>query len=548
MNDIEVLIIGGYSLTEVAGGTAETHARIHLHSNGHLATVDFLKCLVDKDGNLGLAEKEYAGQNRSRLVARSLNTIYLYDFLTKHGIRAEALNYFLLEQEKFKRLMAARPKVVAISTTFISHRAEVNAIARAVRDLSPESVIIAGGVKVLKSFRTYNLFTQGYFDNSGIESVKCDDFFFEPQSDGCVDVFVIEECGELTLLDLVRKIRNDEDHTSTPNCAYRKNGELVFTRRIPEPFTFDTHAISWDRIPEDIVGGTIPVKAGMGCPFGCAFCDFSGLHRVRSRPIECVVNEIKLIQEVYPGWLIEFTDDNLFTTPARTKRIAEAVIKNNLDFKWAAFVRTDAISEDNVELMAESGCFHCALGIESGDNNVLNNMSKRITREQNLRAVHLLSRHSINTTSTVIVGFPGETQESVGNTIGLLNSYPDVDYPIHRFYPFAFLLAPLSPIASPDNRRKYALEGGIDSWAHSTMDCEGANEQLLRLFTEVRVPALKYQESLYTTMPYWKIRAALRERDNMVRGGLYTIDPENADSVYKVFRPIFEEKAVCHAS
>jgi radical SAM superfamily enzyme YgiQ (UPF0313 family) len=546
MNDIDVLIVGGYALTEVAGGTVETRDKMRLHHSGHLATVDFLKHLVENQGKLDPAERQYAEQNRSRLVARSLNTIYLYDFLTKHGIRTEAVNYFLFEQAKFKRLMAFRPKVVAISTTFICRPSEINRIARAVREAWPGSVIVAGGIKVLKSFKTYTLFKQGYFDGFDMESVRRQNFFFDATTDSQVDALVIEESGELTLLELVKKVKRGEDYKRTPNIAYREGGELVFTRRIHEPSTFDRHTISWDKVPEDIVGHSIPVKTGVGCPFRCAFCDFHGLHRVRSRPVECVIEELKMIQDVYPGKAVEFTDDNLFTTAARTRQLAEAIIRNGLDFKWCAFVRTDAVTEANVEMLAQAGCFQCALGIESGDNGILKNMNKGTTRERNLKAVKLLNKHFINTVSTVIIGFPAETTESVANTIDLLNAYPDTGYPVHRYYPFAFMLGELTPIASPENRRRYGITGGIDTWSHSTMDWKRANDQVLRVFSEVRTPSLWYPETPYTALPASKITPVLKVRDDIVKSGATEIGPRNAQSIYRMLRPILEEREVCH--
>jgi anaerobic magnesium-protoporphyrin IX monomethyl ester cyclase len=548
MSDIDVLIIGGYSLTEVAGGTTETLEKMRLQYNGHPATVDFLKCLVEKDGNLDLAEKRYAEQNRSRLVSRSLNTIYLYDFLTKHNIRTEAVNYFALEQEKFKQLMAAKPRVVAISTTFMCHTAEINTIARAARDLSPDSVIVAGGIKVLRSFKTYSLFKRGYFDGFDMDSAISDDFFFADSTDSLVDVLVVEECGELTLLELVKKIKAGEDYKSVPNIAYREGDHLVFTQRIREPFTFDRHAISWDKIPEDIIGNTIPVKAGMGCPFRCAFCDFAGLHRIRSRPIDGVIQELRMIKNVFPGKVIEFTDDNLFTTVARTTQLCDAIIRNGLDFKWCAFVRTDAITEDNVAMLAEAGCFMCALGIESGDNGVLRNMNKRTTREQNLKAVHLLNRHSISTVSTIIIGFPGETGESVANTIDLLNAYPDVGYPVHRYYPFAFLLTPLAPIASPESRRRYDITGGWDNWSHSTMDWRQANDQVLRVFSEVEIPTLRYPEIPFAALPVADVAPMLKTRDNIVKSGITAINPKNVNAIYQMFESILHKREACHVS
>jgi radical SAM superfamily enzyme YgiQ (UPF0313 family) len=241
---------------------------------------------------------------------------------------------------------------------------------------------------------------------------------------------------------------------------------------------------------------------------------------------------------------IFFTDDNLFTSRKRAKQLAEGIIQNDLHFKWRAFFRTDAISEDNVEVLAKSGCMVAYLGIESGDDKVLKAMKKQTTREQNLKAVKLLDSQGIGTISTLIIGFPEETRESVDNSISLLNSFPDSTLPIHKYYPFVFLLFPLSPIASPENRRKYKIEGGYENWSHSTMNSEEAKEQFLRLFKEVEIPPVAYLEFIDREIPLTKIKDISRTRDLVVKDGINVINQNNILKIYKKFNNILENEKV----
>lgn len=534
MSDLDVLIVGGYGLTERAG--AQTRDKIRLKYGKHLATQDFIKFLVRFEGDLEKAEKNFLENNKSRLVSRSLNSIYLLDYLTKNDIRTDVVNYYLLEQSKFKQLMETKPKAVVISTTFISDVEDINLIAKTAKDISPNSIIIAGGIKILKSYKKFNLYKDNYFDGYDTDTITKNNFFFSKELDQFIDYFVIEECGELTLLSLINKIKSKEDLKCTPNIAYYDKGKLIFTKQSKEPYTFENNFISWDKIPSEILGQEVPVRAGIGCPFKCAFCDFTGLHKVKIRTIDNLVEELKLIQKAFPGRSIFFTDDNLFTTKKRTKELAESILKAGLKFRWRGFFRVDAISKDNVETLAKSGCVNCLLGVESGDETILRNMNKRATRDQTLNAVKLLNQNGINTLSTIILGFPGETQASVDNTISLLNSYPDDGPIINNYYPFVLEMPPLAPVASPQSRVKYGITGGGEDWKHKTMNVTEAREQLLRCFKEITVTTLQYPEFYDPEIPFTNLKKIFKARDNLVKDGITEINRKNSSQVYQKFR------------
>jgi anaerobic magnesium-protoporphyrin IX monomethyl ester cyclase len=541
MSDFDVLIIGGYSLTELKQTGSAVRDRIRLHSGNHPATVDYLKCLVDAKGDLPRAGMQYMKENQAKNVCRSLNTIYLYDFLTRRNIRTQAVNYFMYEQARFQQLMSSKPPIVVISTTFMCDIGQITTVARAVKALSPESIVIAGGIGILKAYKQYVLYHQGYFDGFNEQEFEQSNIFMVSTMDTSIDVFVIEESGELTLVELMRNIRAGTPYESTPNIAYYDNQGIVFTERVPEPYSFDRNPIAWDEIPEDIVGNEIPVRAGIGCPFKCGFCDFSSLHsRVQLRSIDSLITELKLIQATFPGRPIFFSDDNLFISRKRTRQLCEAIVENKLEFKWRAFFRVDAVSEENVDLIAQSGCVNALLGVESGSNAILNNMEKRATRELALRAVILLNGQGINTISSIIIGYPGETNDTIDETIDLLNSYPAAGDTINQYCPFAFSMLPLSPIASPPNRLKYGITGGCGSWSHVSMNYEEGCDHLIRCFHAIDGASLVYPEAMDGSLGAATLRSLLRRRDNLVKQGINRIDESNVQHVYQVFRDILD--------
>lgn len=539
MSDFDVLIVGGYSLNEIwSGGGSKTRDRIRMHYNNHLVTFNFIRHLVQTKGNLERSETLFLRDNKAKLVNRSLNTIYLYDYLVKRNISTQATNYFYHEKERFFNLIKLQPKVVAISTSFISNISEINEIAKNVKDNSPNTIVIAGGIKVLKSFKKYNLYKEDYFEGLDTDNLINNNFFFKKQNDELIDIFIIEEHGEETLVQLINKIKSGEEYKSLPNLAYYKNETILFTKRLRESFDFEKDYISWDKIPSDIVGQEIPVTAGIGCPFRCAFCDFTGLHKVKIRSISNLIDELKLIQDTYSKRPIFFTDDNLFTTTKRTTDLVKAIIDNKLDFKWRGMFRVDAISDENAELIAKSGCVTAFLGVESGDDQILKNMQKVQTREGTLRAVNLLHKYGVNTLSTILVGFPGETRTSVDNTIDLLNSYPDSPQIIHQYYPFSLMIFPLCAVASPENREKYKIKGGYDTWSHLTMTSDEAKEELVRMFHQVNVPVLPYLEYRDPEIPENKLKLIIKARENLVKQGINVLNTNNVNPVYNVFNKI----------
>lgn len=540
MSELDVLVIGGYMPGEKGIGDDAVRSNTRLHCKGRQVTLEFIRHFVSSSGDLAATEQRLREHTTLPRVGRSLNTIYLVDFLRRHGLSVDAVSYYKLETARFRELINTKPRVVAISTTFICDPSEIVEIARAAREHSPGSIVVVGGVKVLKSHRTFELFQQGYFEDLDPDLLTSDNFFLNPSFDREVDALVIEQCGEVTLLDLVRKVLAGGDYRTSPNLAYRNGSGLVFTPRVKEPFTFGAHPIDWSRVSDDIVGFEIPVRAGMGCPYRCQFCDFTGLHDLQSRPPDDLVEELAQIARRFPDRPVWFTDDNLFASRKRTRALAEAIVRSGLKIPWKGFFRVDAVSEDNAPLIAESGCRQVLLGVESGSDEILLAMKKGYRAEKIVECVRLLNEHGISTLSTVIVGFPGETEATVRDTIGVLNSYPKTDGVWNRYYPFPFYPLPLSPVMSPRSRTRTGLSLSRDGWRHRTMTQAEAAIQMAGLVREVRGASMMYVESTFDT-PAATNRALSDARDDLVRRGVTVLDESNARSLYEVLAPVVQE-------
>ncbi|HOP08379.1 MAG TPA: radical SAM protein [candidate division Zixibacteria bacterium] len=536
-SELDVLVVGGYGLTDNVDGANKERDKFRLTHQNQVVTVGFLKHFMDCEGDLEKARTAYLGDSHLRQLPRQLNTVYLYDFLSRKGYRTDAISYFAFERDRFEQLMALKPKVLALSTTFICDPAQSVEIARRAKEISPDTLVVAGGMKVLKSARQYNLSQQGYFDGLDQDKLAADSFFYDAKADAGIDLFVIDENGLETLQQLMKAVKNDTDWRAIPNLAFWQGDSLVFTERRPEKFSFTAHTVNWSNVPKYLIGAEIPVRAGVGCPFKCAFCDFPGLIAKTSlRPVEDILAELRQIQTLFPGRPVFFTDDNLFVNKKRTRDLCEGIIREGLEFRWRAFFRVDAVDEEIAALAARAGCSMALLGIESGDETVLKNMDKRTTTADITAAINALDHAHVNTLTTLIVGFPGETPASITRTIGMLNAYPESLNAVHSYYPFLFILAPLAPASSTQNRKRFGLSGLWFDWSHYSMNSEDAKIEYGRLMQSVATPLLQYLEQVFHGLDQKRALIVMRARQELVNMGINQLTEENAREVYEFFR------------
>lgn len=181
----------------------------------------------------------------------------------------------------------------------------------------------------------------------------------------------------------------------------------------------------------------VSVSTMRGCPYSCRWCSravYGGTYRRRSPGI--VVDELAHIRERYNPDTVWFVDD-VFTINHRwLEEFAAEVRRRGVRIPYECITRADRLNERAVELLAESGCFRVWIGAESGSQAVLDAMDRRVTVEQVRSMIHLSKRHGIETGTFIMVGYPGETERDILNTIEHLKlSNPDhftvtVAYPI----------------------------------------------------------------------------------------------------------------------
>lgn len=386
--------------------------------------------------------------------------VYLASFLRHLGIDAEFSSFFHSKRDELNELLSRRPKVVALTTTLYLTPLIAKEVVKFVRERSPESMIVVGGPLI---------------DNLAYYLEEAD--FRVILEDIGGDVYVQQKQGEQTLANLLMRLRESDDLSKVRNCYVKWRGQFVFTGAEAE---FSLSPIDWGNYRYKDLGATLQTRTALSCPFRCTFCDYP----VRAgkwvpQEISQVENELRQIQERSTVRNLVFIDDT-FNVPAdRFKEILRMMIRNQFTFRWYSYLRCNIMDEELCDLMSRSNCAGVFLGIESGDADVLKIMKKVATPEQYLKGMKLLGASGIMTFASLIIGFPGETEKSVENTMALLQEAKPTFFRGEIWYN-----NPRAPIYSK-SKDVHGIEGMGYKWQHNTMDWEQGCEMVLKLFRTV---------------------------------------------------------------
>ncbi|MBW2432113.1 MAG: radical SAM protein, partial [Deltaproteobacteria bacterium] len=468
---MDVIIVAGVSKDQ--GKQYSVYRKYQLTRQGRVMTYNNLRELF------GFSAPDERGSQMPYLAG-----IYLYNYLTRRGLQCALINFLDRQMDDFEKLLSKNPSIVAISTTYLNSIREVKRVTETIRKHAPDVKIVVGGTLIFNSYNIYRLKDTDYDTDSCVQ-----DYFFVNQEKRFredIDVFVIDEQGESTLAQLARRIKDGKDYRDLSNLAYYRDDRLIITNRVPEDNSFSEDLIDWDQTPREYLHPVFPMRGSRGCPYECGFCNFGPGRTFRLKPPEIFSEEIAALVNTGIVKVIRFTDDNLFLNRKQVEIYCRQILKRAPGIKWTSFIRASSITRDNVTLLRESGCVLAQIGIESGDSRILKEMNKRGTPEMYLEAVDLLNSHGISTQLYIIIGYPGETRETIDNTVALLNQFAHKGPAINQLLVFPFGLIPLSPVYEPAAARKYGLSGYMQHWTHQTMTSEEAMEHALNIYDRVQ--------------------------------------------------------------
>ena len=164
------------------------------------------------------------------------------------------------------------------------------------------------------------------------------------------------------------------------------------------------------------------VMTSRGCPYDCGFCASGNMwhRRVRFRSVENIMKEVYELKNKYLVKHIMFMDDAFTLDSERVKALCLALIKSKIGISWSCLTRANMITDELIMLMRKSGCVKIDIGIESGNQRILDLISKGITLEQIREAVKILRKNRMYWSGFFMFGFPSETEREILDTLNFL--------------------------------------------------------------------------------------------------------------------------------
>jgi radical SAM superfamily enzyme YgiQ (UPF0313 family) len=389
-------------------------------------------------GPISLISK-MAGKSTLQFSIPTVAPAVLAAFLDSHGVEVEVIDYFIDSKTKFDA------DIVGISSTFLGLE-DVKNIARKIRLDNPDAKIVLGG-------------PLSWSVNPSMIMQQVSE----------LDYIIMRE-GEQTILDLVNAITKAGDPGKIPGLLYKKGDKLLQTQ-LREPINCQSITRpNWKiaGIPSKKRLPVLPVETSRGCPFNCAYCSEVSYwgKPVRYRKIEDVADEIEDNVSSLGIKTFRFTDSCFSAPPERCGQLCDLLyqrcISNGAEIRWSSYARISNLDYPLLEKMKHSGCVALDIGLESGSNEMLRSMGRNYAPEKAISIAEYARDLGIITNFNIVIGFPGETAESIAKTSALIESAkPDT------FAAFLFYLAPNTRVDFL--HEQFHVRGRGLEWTHDTM-------------------------------------------------------------------------------
>ncbi|MBD0258480.1 MAG: PhpK family radical SAM P-methyltransferase, partial [Cytophagales bacterium] len=411
----------------------------------------------------------------------NLAAVYLSHFLIKKGFAVDYINLFQEEKEKFAQMLLDDPVCVAITTTFYVINFPVTEMIKFIRKYNATVPIIVGGVLITNHHNTY--------DEEGFQASL---------RDIGADIYVLESQGESTLDQLVGALKRGDRLETVPNLYYFRENELCKTSRVVENNSLDVNSIDWGVFKGKDLGSTIQTRTARSCAFACAFCGYPE----RGGPltlagIDTVAAELESIRSLGGVQNVVFIDDTFNVPKARFKEFCRMLIEKKFNFNWFSYYRCDHGDEEAIDLMQQSGCKGVFLGIESGSQEILLKMNKRAQVKNYERGIKALKERGILTFTSLITGYPGESESTIKETIDFLKATEPDYWRTQLWY-----CDPLTPVYKT-KKEEFRISGEGFRWEHYTMDSGEAIDWIEEMFLQVKSAVWLPQHSFdFWIIPY----------------------------------------------
>ena len=367
------------------------------------------------------------------VIAPPLGIAYMAGVLQENNIDVEILDASAEDmdfKDVEKELLKRKPDLVALTalTPTIGRALET---AQVVKETLPDSIVVMGGYHP-----TFN--------------------FIETLEDENVDIVIRGE-GEYIMLNLVQALENQSSLHDVKGIVFEDKNSKEIVVNPEAPLIQDLDELPFpalNLLPMekyrllDMDTHMTTMITTRGCPMQCSFCSSAAMHgkKIRERSVENIVDEIEYLKTKYDIDTIAFMDDTFTLKKRKVMAICDEILKRNIEIMWGCTSRVDTLDEKLLKKMKEAGCITIFIGVESADQQQLDNMCKNTTIAKIENAFKIAHKLKIRTIASVALGMPGDTKEIMNKTVKFVHKLKPnyaiyslaTPYPGTRFYKEAF--------------------------------------------------------------------------------------------------------------
>lgn len=321
----------------------------------------------------------------------------------KYGYETKFKDYSLKNETVFdfiRDLRVYKPDFLVMNIASTTLEKDLSAIVQA-RDLLDDTVVIVKGA--IFNFNSYSIMQQ--YPEIDI-ALRGD---IEPAFEEIIQYINLKEINGITY-HVENKIISTPDRETENNLDFmpKLDRELIDNNFYIRPDT---------RKPQTII------RVSKGCPNHCFFCLATPLNGkiTRYKSQELIIDEIKECVEKYNIKDFIFWSDIFNLDNSWVQKLCRLIIDSNLNINFSTNTRVDTVDYETLCLMKKAGCGLVSMGIESGSQEILDKMGKKITIKQIREAVETINKANIQIYAYYVIGLPWETKKTIAETQKLAN-------------------------------------------------------------------------------------------------------------------------------
>lgn len=351
-----------------------------------------------------------------------LGILYISSYLISKGIENTVFDTTFSTVQEFKDyLLTTRPAVIAFYTNLMTKLRVLQLVKFIKNEPTLQHVkIVLGGPDV-----TYN----------------CDKYL-----QNGADVIVIGE-GEQTMAELIPALLHSTDLNQIDGLAFFNHQQTLIRTKgrekmkslddLPLPnreaIPIDQYLETWKKFHGK---SSMTVSTQRGCPYTCKWCSTAVYGQsYRRRPASKVAEELKMLKERYQPDAVWFVDDVFTVSHKWLQEFHDEVIAQDAVIPFECITRAERLNDEVLTLLKNAGCFRIWIGAESGSQDIIDEMDRRVDVDMVKSMIQKTNAVGIETGTFIMLGYPKETIEDINKTIQYLKEANPTHYTITIAYP-----------------------------------------------------------------------------------------------------------------